>query len=407
MIAPSYDVIVIGAGPSGSLCARNVARQGYSVLLCEKRPVVGVPVRCGEATGPVSRIADFTTVDEAWIETKFTGVVFHGPGGVSFKYDAGRELGVMLDRRLFDQHLAREAAAAGARLETAARVTSIGPSTGPGADGARVVTIEKDGQVHTVKAKMVVGADGAESLSGRMAGLKTRQLPPLTCTAIELRIRAQDPNPDCLTFWGGHDSINKGYVWAFPKVKSGVVNLGSGELIPKLGAKTQLQLSTEYRDRYYPGAVIEEVHGGCVPVSGHLAEYSAERFALCGDAAHHTNPITGGGIVPGMLGGEMLATWIDKGFKAGDLSAGFLKRYEGAMWERNGRNHAKEAGIRDFVLGLDRPNQISFYRAIKGMVEGMKNGKPSLPSKIVGYTRLGALGLKNFGLMRKTVLAKG
>jgi digeranylgeranylglycerophospholipid reductase len=351
----------------------------------------------------VKRLSDYTTVDETWIETKFTGVVFHGPVGVSFKYDAGRELGVMLDSRLFDQHLAREAEEAGAHLRTGARVTSVGPSSGAGA-GHRMVTIETDGNVFEVRAAMVVGADGAESLSGRMAGIKTRQLPPLTCTAIELRIRAQDPNPDCLTVWGGHDSINKRYVWAFPKVKSGVVNLGSGELIPKLGAKTQLEISTEYRDLYYPGAVIEDVHGGCVPVSGHLTEYSAERFALCGDAAHHTNPITGGGIVPGLLGGEMLAKWIDKGFKEGDLSASFLKGYEAAMWERNGRNHAKEARIRDFVLGLDRPNQISFYRTLKGMVESMKGGKLSLPSKIVGYTRLGMLATRNFSHARKTVL---
>ena len=398
MILPSYDVIVVGAGPAGSVTARNLARAGYAVLLCEKRPVVGVPVRCGEATGPAKRISDFTTLDEAWIETRFSGVVFHGPGGVSFKYDAGRELGIMLDRRLFDQHLAREAEAAGAHLRTGARVTDVGPD----ADGHRVVTLEHDGVFHHVKTKMVVGADGAESLVGRMAGLKTRQLPNGTCTAIELRIRTQDPNPDCLTFWGGAEHIDKGYVWAFPKVKSGVVNLGSGELIPKLGAKTQLQISTEFRDKYYPGAVIEEVHGGAVPVSGHMQEYTAGRLALVGDAAHHTNPLTGGGIVPGMLGGEYLATWIDKGFKAGDLSHGFLKGYEQAMWERNGKNHLREMRMRDFVLGLDRPNQVSFYRALKGMVDG----NLSLPSKIVGYSKLGALGLKNFGLLRKTVLAK-
>jgi digeranylgeranylglycerophospholipid reductase len=406
MIAPAYDVVVIGAGPSGSICARNLARAGYSVLLCEKRPVVGVPVRCGEATGPVKRLADFTTIDEAWIETRFTGVVFHGPAGISLKYDAGRELGAMLDRRLFDQHLARDAAASGAQLHLGARVTSVASSTGPGA-GHRTVTVEKDGNTFAVRTKMVVGADGAESLSGRMAGLKTRQLPNGTCTAIELRIRAQDPNPDCLTFWGGHDSIPKGYVWAFPKVKSGVVNLGSGELVPKMGARTQLQLSTEYRDRYYPGAVIEEVHGGAVPVSGHMKEYTAERFALCGDAAHHTNPLTGGGIVPGMLGGEILASWIDKGFKEGDLSAAFLKKYEVAMWERNGRQHAKEMAIRDFIIDLGPRDQEWFYRILKGMTENMTGGKMSLPSKIVGYTRLGLLAAKNFGHMRKTFFAKG
>jgi digeranylgeranylglycerophospholipid reductase len=397
-INPQYDVVVVGAGPAGSITARNLARNGYAVLLCEKRPVVGVPVRCGEATGPTKRVSDFTTVDEAWIETRFTGVVFHGPENISFKYDAGRELGIMLDRRLFDQHLAREAENAGAHLRTDTRVTGIGEAV----DGTRVVTLEHAGTALTVKAKMVVGADGAESLTGRLVGLKTRQLPPGTCTAIELRIRAQDPNPDCLTFWSGHDSINKGYVWAFPKVKSGVVNLGSGELIPKLGAKTQLQISTEYRDKYYPGAPIEEVHGGCVPVSGHMRACTADRFALVGDAAHHTNPLTGGGIVPGMLGGEYLSAWIDKGFKAGTLTDGFLKGYEQALWERNGRNHLREMRMRDFITGLGAKDQATFYRALKGMVDG----KFSLPSKIFGFSKMGVLGAKNFGLLRQTVLAK-
>lgn len=394
-IENAYDVVVVGAGPSGSLCARNLARAGYSVLQCEKRPVVGVPVRCGEATGPIKRLSDFMDVNRDYIETQFSGVIMHGTGGVTLRYDAGKEIGVMLDRRIFDQDIAAQGVREGVSLHTGTRVTAIGPVV----DGTRTVTLEKDGRTYEVKAKMVVGADGAESLSGRMVGLKSRQLPPGTCNAIELRVRAQDPNPDCLTFWQGHDSINKGYVWVFPKVKSGVVNLGSGELLPKLGARTQYDISMEYKNRLFPDAVVEEVHGGCVPVSGHLAEYSTERFALCGDAAHHTNPLTGGGIMAGLVAGEMLAEWIDKGFKAGDLSATFLKGYEVAMWNRNGRNHAREARIRDFVTGLDRRDQEWFYRIFKGMMEG----KFSKPSMFVGYTRLALLGAKNFGLAKKAI----
>ena len=397
-IAPSYDVVVVGAGPSGSLTARDLARNGYSVLLCEKRPVVGVPVRCGEATGPVKRLSDFMTVNEDYIETRFTGVILNGPGGVHIRYDADRELGVMLDRRLFDQDIADQAVREGAELVTDARVSAIGPVT----NGARTVRIERNGNTFDVAAKMVVGADGAESITGRLLGLKSRQLPPLTCTAIELRVKAQDPNPHHLTFWQGHDSINKGYVWVFPKVKSGVINLGSGELIPKMGSRTQYDISLEFKNRLYPDAEIEEVHGGCVPVSGHLTEYTADRFALVGDAAHHTNPLTGGGIMAGLVGGETLAAHLDKGFKAGDLSAAFLKGYELAMWNRNGRNHAKEARIRDFVLGLGARDQEWFYRILKGMVDG----KLSVPSKIVGFSRLGLMAAKNFGHTRKTFFGK-
>jgi digeranylgeranylglycerophospholipid reductase len=192
----------------------------------------------------------------------------------------------------------------------------------------------------------------------------------------------------------------------FPKVKSGVVNLGSGELIPKLGAKNMYDLSMEYKNKLYPEAVVEEVHGGCVPVSGHLAEYSADRFALVGDAAHHTNPLTGGGIMAGLVGGETLAKWIDKGFKAGDLSAAFLKGDEGEVWERNGRSHAKEARIRDFVLGLGPRDQEWFYRIFKGMVGGMVDGKLSKPSMFVGYARLGLLAATNFSHTKKTFFVK-
>ena len=134
-------------------------------------------------------------------------------------------------------------------------------------------------------------------------------------------------------------------------------------------------------------------------MSCHLAEYTADRFALCGDAAHHTNPLTGGGIMAALVCGEILAKWIDKGFKAGDLSAPFLKQYEVEVWERNGKGHRREARIRDWVLGLGPRDQDWFYRILKGMVDG----KMSMPSKISGFTQLGVMALRNFGHTRKVI----
>lgn len=42
------DVVVVGAGPAGSTTAKFAAETGASVLMLERRPQVGVPVRCGE-----------------------------------------------------------------------------------------------------------------------------------------------------------------------------------------------------------------------------------------------------------------------------------------------------------------------------------------------------------------------
>jgi digeranylgeranylglycerophospholipid reductase len=389
-----YDVVVIGAGPSGSIAARNLASKGYQVLLAEKRPVVGAPVRCGEATGPRARIADFMTVNEDYIETDIHGVIVHGPGGVSIRYDKP-EIGTMLDRKLFDQDIANQAVRAGAELSVSTRIAGISPATG----GVREITVvdETSKQETKITAPMIVGADGAEALSGRWVGIKSRQLPPYTCTAIEFRIDAVDENPNHLTFWQGHGLLNKGYIWVFPKVKSRVINLGSGVLTPKMGEMNMYDLSMAFKKEHFPDARILEVHGGAVPVSGNLDEYVEERFLLSGDAAHHTNPMTGGGIMAGIVAGDLAAKWIDKGLKAGNLSKEFLAQYQMDCWTTFGKNHHKEMKIRDFVLGLPAAQQAGFYRIFQDMVKG----NFSKLSMAKGYARIAGVAARNWRLTKK------
>jgi len=392
--AHSYDVVVIGAGPAGSICARNLAARGYHVLLAEKRPVVGIPVRCGEATGRRIRLSRFMTVNEDYIETDLNGVILHGPGAVSVRYDKD-DIGLMIDRALFDQDVARQAQRAGAELCVSTRIEGITPVK----NGVRELTLvdEVTKAKSVISAKIVVGADGAEALSGRWVGLKTRQLPPQVCSAIELRVDAMDANPNHLTFWQGHDSVNKGYVWVFPKVKSKVVNLGSGVLTPKLGEKNMYDLSMEYKNRLFPDAKVVEVHGGAVPVSGNLEEYVADHFLLCGDAAHHTNPLTGGGIISGILGADIASEWIHAGLQSGDLSREFFKQYEVECWEQFGKHHRHQMRIRDFVVELPLAAQTAFYRIFKAMVDA----DLSLPSKVIGYARMLGLSAGNWNATKK------
>jgi digeranylgeranylglycerophospholipid reductase len=394
----NYDVIVVGAGPAGSICARNLARLGYQVLLCEKRPVVGVPVRCGEATGTRSRLNEFLKVSESWIETTIEGVIMHGTGGITLRYDAKKEIGVMVDRALFDQDLSRQAMAEGAELVCDARITSVSAFV-PGK--GREVTLQYGGVEQKLQARMVIGADGAESLTGRWVGLKTRQLPPHTCSAIELRVDAVDANPNHLTFWQGLDTINKGYIWVFPKVKSRVVNLGSGELVPKLGAKNMYDLSMEYKQKLYPDAKVLAVHGGCVPVSGNLAEYTADGFVLVGDAAHHTNPLTGGGIMSSIVGADTAATWVHEAFRSNQFSGAFLKGYEADCWNRFGRNHYRQMRIRDFVVAMPADSQKRFYTIFKGMIDGGLK-KPAI---LWGYFRMIGLAFKHWNLVKPVFMA--
>ena len=388
MKSNEYDVLVIGAGPAGSVAARHCALRGYKVLLIEKRPVVGAPVRCGEATGEREKMAIYAPVNEDYIESDIHGAILHATGGITIKAKIPRTT-LMLDRLKFDPWLASQAEAAGAELLLNARAKDVRPVQ----NGMLEVPIDFEGAEHLVRARVVIGADGVESLTGRWTGLKCRMVPPTTCSAIELKLDVLDVNSDYLTFWQGHDSINDGYVWSFPKVKSGTTNFGAGFITPKLYTPNIHEIALKWKEILYPKANVIGCWGGAVPVSGVLEESVADHFLLVGDAAHQTDPMTGGGIAAGMRGGWLAARAIDEGFKAGDLSYNFLKRYNQYVWERIGKGHATQLKVRRWILDMEREEQIEFYSFFKYWAEGSQSfpktilQHPVLASKI-GFSYL-------------------
>ncbi len=186
MLDNEYDVVVIGAGPGGSVAARNLARFGYKTLLLEKRERIGYPVRCGEASTNLADLETYGPIDEGCIETIINGLFIYGPDGVNIEVPKPN-MGLMLNRLKFDPWLAHLAANDGVEVVTCARATSVSEVQGD----CRIVRVslgqgDGNGKVtetstQEIRAKMVVGADGVESQIGRMVGLKSGQLPNLTC----------------------------------------------------------------------------------------------------------------------------------------------------------------------------------------------------------------------------------
>ncbi len=98
-----YDIIVVGAGPAGSMAARFAAEQGVSVLMLEKDRDVGYPVRCGEAISKAG-VEEFIPSDNKWIAAKISKFSFNAPDGSEAIIDFG-DAGYVLERRSFDYEL--------------------------------------------------------------------------------------------------------------------------------------------------------------------------------------------------------------------------------------------------------------------------------------------------------------
>jgi len=66
-----YDLVVVGAGPAGSIAARFAAERGLAVLLLEKRQEIGSPVRCAEGINH-SMLLPFLEPDDRWISARIS-----------------------------------------------------------------------------------------------------------------------------------------------------------------------------------------------------------------------------------------------------------------------------------------------------------------------------------------------
>jgi digeranylgeranylglycerophospholipid reductase len=325
-----YDIIIVGAGPAGSVAARYAAQQGVSVLMLEKDRDVGYPVRCGEAISKRSLI-QYIEPDKKFICAEINKFSLTSPSGkeVILEFD---DSGYVLERRIFDYELAKMAAAAGADIITRAYVNGLLFDNGSVAG----VKYEYRGEQKEVKAKIVIAADGVESRVGRWAGLKThidfRDME--CCTQVTAANIPVDVNT-CY-FYFGKDVAPNGYFWVFPKGNNTAnIGLGVGGHIGK--SKSTLSYMNDFMDKHFPGAPVLTTIAGGVPCSVTLDKITAPGIMLTGDAARQVNPLSGGGISGGMTGGSIAGRIAGEAIKMNKPDHIFS--YEKEWHDKLGKKH--------------------------------------------------------------------
>src|SRR5437867_8016010 len=192
---PDVDVLVVGAGPAGAVAAWHAkqAAPELDVVLLERDRAVGAPVRCAEGVGDAG-LREFATPEGAdWVSRRITDVIFEAPDDTQLVL-ANSGLGWVLDRTRFDAHLAAEAAAAGAAVLVGAEATGMSRN----GDDRWHVRVKERGRDEIYRARLVIGADGVETLVGRWAGLETRVPARDMESCAQYVLQGIDFNPDAI-----------------------------------------------------------------------------------------------------------------------------------------------------------------------------------------------------------------
>ncbi len=342
----SYDVVVVGGGPGGSMAAWEAAKGGVSVCMLEKDRDIGYPVRCGEAAGETG-IKQFVDIKDSWISEKITGAKLVSPSGISVDIDFASETGFILNRRIFDYDLSRYAANSGAEVYTKTYVKNVLKNDGQ----VNGVMLDYLGEEKEIQAKIVIGADGLTSRVGRWAGLKTQIRMKDMESAVQYSVSNIDLERNKMIMYVGKQHAPGGYLWVFPKGDR-FANIGigiSGKYSKDKSAKKYLD---EFIKRKYPNAAILTTMCGGVPCARPMKKPIVKGLMLVGDAAHQINPMTGGGIVSAMKGGWIAGQVAAKAINTSDYSEKVLQAYPDQMWKDFGKNYERFYNIKQAVESL-------------------------------------------------------
>ncbi len=340
-----YDVVVVGAGPAGATAARFAALGGASVLLLEKDREVGIPVRCAEGVGQKG-LNQVVEPQERWIERVIRGAFLYAPNGARVCLETN-DVGYILNRKVFDYDLARLAAAAGAEVLTKANVTGLVLREGV----VQGVHLWHLGRTYTVSCAIVVGADGVESRVGRWADLRTH----VSLHDIESCVQVTAGNVEIedthCHFYFGREIAPGGYAWVFPK-GNGVANIGLGVSGDYARTKPAWAYLEQFLHSRFPRVSVLTTVAGGVPVARPLKRLVAHGLMLGGDAARKANPVSGGGIVSGMIAARIAGEVAAQAVREGDVSAERLQEYADRWHQQEGKAHERFYKLKEAIWRL-------------------------------------------------------
>ena len=337
-------------------------------MLIERDRAVGAPVRCAEGVGDAG-LREFANPDGApWVARKITRVIFLAPDDTEVKV-AEREVGWVLDRTRFDAALATDAVLAGADLRVGTEATDMTREP----DGRWRVSLRGPDGRTSCRARVVIGADGVETMVGRWAGLDTRVPARDMESCAQYVVQGIDFDPDAIYLQFGDRIAPGGYAWLFPKGER-VANIGLGLVALKTDGRNARQYLDAWIARRYPGGARTGYTVGGVIVHTTIRRTFAAGVLLAGDAAHMINPLSGGGIVNAMKAGRLAGRIAAAAVREGDTSERRLSTYHDEWMALLGDDHLKYYRIKQALERLDD----EFYNSLARTVNAIPETKRSL-----------------------------
>ena len=361
MLINDQDVVIVGAGPAGSSLAIELSKLGAKVLLVDRESFPR-DKPCGDYVSPkgIARLKELG-VSEA-INTIGSQAITSSRlylnkdllvSGDLPTLDGLPNYGLALPRKELDNILFARAAALGVNVQENFSVTGYEKNN----DGVSV-TGKLNGKNVAVSSKLLIGADGANSIIAKNAGLDCKD-PRYVLASLRAYVHGLSL-PHTLMFFD--ERFFPGYGWIFP-VRDGLCNIGVGMVKESIvrGGVNLLAFYEQFKllvhrlaESRGERAEIEPHQGFPIKSYGGARRNYFDGGLLIGEAASFVDPINGEGIPLALDSAKLAAAEIKRCFESGDFSEESL-----ASYEKSWRGYFDpDLGISDLVVSLLRNKEM-------------------------------------------------
>jgi len=421
-VSDLYDVIVVGGGPAGSTMAWSLARRGVRVAVVE-RAIFPREKVCGDFVEPAGlRILEAMGLREAVQSSSPLPItatrIYFGPrlgyrGPIPY-YQAAHGLppyGLVVPRHILDHHLLQRAEAVSAKVFDGCAVRRIRRE-----EGFIHVDVRAGETDFSLRSRLIVGADGAESLVARTFNLESIDRAHISI-AQRAYVEGIALEGGEATVWFDEDII-PGYGWMFP-MSGGRANVGVGilsEACHRHGHSVPAAFAAAIERLKIRHPACARIKLASKPIGGVVKTYDGagrnyfDGGVLIGDAGSFADPMTGEGITQGMESALIASSTLLSALELGRFDAAFLSKFERdfrsyfdpgmlflGFYATVIRNwHFREFWIRSTLRGCERAMANEEFARIAGAGFGGLNVHPlgilrQVGGSVLGYLREGTI----------------
>lgn len=338
--AEAHDVVVVGGGPAGAVMAWSLAQRGVRVAVVDRATFPRDKV-CGDFVEPGGlRILDAMQCRqtlEASSPLPITHVRVFMQSRVAYRgaipyYEERDDLppyGYIVPRRQLDACLLDRARAASACVYEGCAVTDIARER-----GTLRVGVRSGKRRFSLGARLVVGADGTESIVARSFGLGRSDRRYISISQRGYVEGVSVARGEAAVWFD--DELFPGYAWMFP-MSDGRANVGLGVLSESahrhgLSVPRLFEAFIDKLRALHPGCtgirLSAKPVGGIVKMYGGVGPNHFDGGVLIGDAGCFVDPMTGEGITPAMESALIASRTVAAALEQGRCDAAYLSRFE-------------------------------------------------------------------------------